>query len=276
MAIPIFQVDSFTGEAFRGNPAGVCVLDENMDAGWMQAVAAEMNVSETGFLVPCAEEPGAFSIRWFTPTVEVPLCGHGTLASAHILWEQGFVTSDGPVVLNCKKGRLTACRENGRIRLDFPEVPALPIATPPRLADALGVQPLSVYENEFPAGLVELESAEAVRALDPDIERLEKVGPGCWIVTALSDTEDCDFVSRFFAPRLGINEDPVTGSAHCSLGPFWAERLRKTELIGHQVSKRGGVVGVRVLGARIHLLGQTVTVLRGELTPEATRVLSRE
>jgi PhzF family phenazine biosynthesis protein len=266
MAISIYQVDSFTGQAFRGNPAGVCVLNEDVDAHWMQAVAAEMNVSETGFLVPRPGQSTAFSIRWFTPTVEVPLCGHGTLASAHILWEQGLVSRQDQIVLHSKKGPLTALLEDRRIRLDFPVVPTTPIGIPAGLADALGTEPLSAYENEFPAGLVEVDSAATVRDLEPDIGRLRESGPGTWIVTAQSDTDEHDFVSRFFAPGIGIDEDPVTGAAHCSLGPYWAERLGKTELVGHQVSKRGGVVGVRVLGQRVHLLGRAVTVLRGELT----------
>ncbi len=266
MAIPIYQVDSFTDEPFRGNPAGVCVLDEDVDAGWMQAVAAEMNLSETAFLVPYPGQRAAFSIRWFTPTVEVPLCGHGTLASAHILWEQDLAAGEDQIVLHSKSGPLTARLEDGRICLDFPAVPVEPIGVPTELADALGAEPLAAYENEFPAGLVEVDSAATVRDLEPDIGRLRESGPGAWIVTARSDTAERDFVSRFFAPGVGIDEDPVTGAAHCSLGPYWAERLGKTELVGHQLSKRGGVVGVRVLGDRVHLFGRAVTVLQGELT----------
>jgi len=265
MAIPIYQVDSFTGEAFRGNPAGVCVLNEDADARWMQAVAAEMNVSETAFLVPRPSQSAEFSIRWFTPTVEVPLCGHGTLASAHILWEQSLALREDQIVLHSKKGPLAALWDDGQIRLDFPAAPVAPIDIPAGLADALGTKPLSAYENEFPAGLVEVDSAATVRNLAPDIGRLRESGPGTWIVTAQSDTSQHDFVSRFFAPGIGIDEDPVTGAAHCSLGPYWAERLGRSELAGHQVSRRGGIVKVRVHGDRVDLLGRAVTVLHGNL-----------
>ncbi len=264
MKIPIVQVDAFTSEPFRGNPAGVCLLREEATAGWMQAVAAEMNLSETAFLLRRAE--GDFSIRWFTPTVEVPLCGHATLASAHVLWEDKVVSPTEPIIFHAQDGVLTAAREGDWIRLDFPALPVEESPVPVDLAEALGFEVLSVYRNRFPAFLVELDSEKAVRDLQPDIARLRDAEFNVCIVTARSDSAACDFVSRFFGPGVGIDEDPATGAAHCSLGPFWAERLGKTELVGHQVSKRGGVVKVRVHGDRVDILGQAVTVIRGELT----------
>ena len=259
----IIQVDAFTAEPFRGNPAAVCLLGEEATAEWMQAVAAEMNLSETAFLLRRGEND--FSIRWFTPTVEVPLCGHPTLASAHALWVERLASVEEPITFHPQDGRLTACREADWICLDFPALPIEEAACPRELSEALGCEPLSVHVNQLPAYLAELDSAETVRRLQPDFARLRGVGSGVCIVTARSDSGPYDFVSRFFGPGVGIDEDPVTGAAHCSLGPYWAERLGKTELVGHQVSKRGGVVKVRVRGDRVDLLGHAVTVLRGEL-----------
>ena len=205
----VFQVDSFAEQPFKGNPAGVCLLDKEMPDSWMQNVAMEMNLSETAFLQK--DEP-AYSLRWFTPRTEVSLCGHGTLASAHIVWEQGIAPKEDQIVLHSKKGPLTALLEDGHISLDFPAMPATPVGIPAGLGEALGTLPLSVYENELPAGLVEVDSAATVRGLEPDIGELRELGTGTWIVTARSDTDQCDFVSRFFAPGLGIDEDPVTGA----------------------------------------------------------------
>lgn len=261
----IIQVDAFTAEPFRGNPAAICLLDEEATASWMQAVAAEMNLSETAFLLRRGNND--FSIRWFTPTVEVPLCGHATLASAHALWEEGLASPEEPITFHPQDGRLTACRESDWICLDFPALPVEACACPPDLPESLGSGPLSVHANQFPAYLVELDSEETVRRLQPDLARLRSVGSGVCIVTARSDSGPYDFVSRFFGPGVGIDEDPVTGAAHCSLGPYWARHLGKTELVGHQVSQRGGVVKVRVREDRVDLLGQAVTVLRGDLLP---------
>jgi predicted PhzF superfamily epimerase YddE/YHI9 len=222
-----------------------------------------MNLSETAFLVRRGNND--FSIRWFTPTVEVPLCGHATLACAHALWEERLASPEEPIIFHPQDGRLTACREADWVRLDFPALPVVESTCPPGLSEALGAQPLSVHLNPFPAYVVELDSAETVRRLQPDLTRLRGMESGVCIVTARSDSDPYDFVSRFFGPGVGIDEDPVTGAAHCSLGPFWAQRLGKTALVGHQVSQRGGVVKVRVRGDRVDLLGQAVTVLRGEL-----------
>jgi PhzF family phenazine biosynthesis protein len=264
VAVKIVQVDAFTAEPFRGNPAGVCVLEEAAPEAWMQAVAAEMNLSETAFLVRRGE---GYDIRYFTPLVEVPLCGHATLASAHELWEQGSVPAHKGISLQAKGGQLAARREGEWICLDFPAILASSVAVPDELAQALGAEIRAAYRGWESGYLVELDGEEAVERLKPDFGRLRAFGP--IIVTARTTARAGearpDFVSRFFAPGLGIDEDPVTGVAHCCLGPFWAERLGKVDLLGYQASKRGGVVRVRVRGERVDLLGQAVTVMRGEM-----------
>ena len=263
VTVPIIQVDAFTAEPFRGNPAAVCLLREEATAEWMQAVAAEMNLSETAFVRRRGD--GDFSLRWFTPTVEVPLCGHATLASAHVVWEEKLVAPDDPITFHTKSGKLTARREADWIRLDFPALPVEPCAAPAGLAEALGCSFESVHRNEFGTYLAVLDSEKAVRDVQPDFARLRAIEAGVCIVTARSESGSFDFVSRFFAPGLGIDEDPVTGAAHCSLAPYWGQRLGKTELVGHQISKRGGVVRVRARGDRVDVLGQAVTVMRGEM-----------
>jgi PhzF family phenazine biosynthesis protein len=261
--VPLFQVDAFTGAAFGGNPAGVCLLDAAADEGWMQAVAAEMNLSETAFLVPAG--PGRWDLRWFTPAVEVDLCGHATLASAHVLWEEGVDGGFDRLEFSTRSGVLAAARVDGLIELDFPAMPATEQAAPPDLLEALGVG----GERTAKSGtdwLVELADEKAVRAADPDIRRLGTVDCRGVVITAEADPDSAaDVVSRFFAPRVGIGEDPVTGSAHCTVGPWWAERLGRSELLAHQASARGGDLRVRVDGGRVALGGTAVTVLRGEL-----------
>ena len=261
MPVPLVQVDAFTAVAYRGNPAAVCALSAPRDAAWMQAVAAEMNLAETAFLEPQAD---AFRLRWFTPSVEVDLCGHATLASAHVLWEEGRLPADAPARFDTRSGRLTCVRRGDWIEMDFPGEPPAACAAPAGLAAALGVAPRWVGRNRLDY-LVELDDAAAVRDLAPDLRALAVVDCRGVIVTAPSDTPAHDFVSRFFAPRAGIPEDPVTGSAHCALGPLWSERLGKPEVVGYQASARGGVVRVRPVGARVVLAGQAVTVLRGQL-----------
>ena len=261
MTIPIMQVDAFTAEPFKGNPAGVCLLQEEPTEAWMQAVAAEMNLSETAFLLP--RGAAEYSLRWFTPTAEVPLCGHATLASAHVLWKEKLVPLSETITFHSKSGKLTAARDGDWIRLDFPVMPLEKCSVPAGIADALGAEPLNAQRNQFPSYLVELESEQVVRALKPDFAKLQAGVYNRCIVTARCTTGECDFVSRFFAPGVGIDEDPVTGSAHCSLAPFWAEKLGKTEFVAHQASARGGVLKVRVKGDRVHLLGEAVTVIRG-------------
>jgi PhzF family phenazine biosynthesis protein len=270
--VPIHQVDAFTDAPFLGNPAAVCLLDAPRDAPWMQAVAAEMNLAETAFVWP---EGGAFGLRWFTPAVEVPLCGHATLASAHVLYDTGRVREDAAIAFDSHSGRLAAEREGAWIRLDFPALPPreMPCAPPPGLLDALGLNAASgarVHEvprpnaTDGPSWLVELASVAALRAVQPDFPALRSVAGHAVILTARGEGE-YDFVSRFFAPKAGVDEDPVTGSAHCSLAPFWCARLGREELTGQQLSQRTGVVRVRRRGGRVHLLGHAVTVLRGEL-----------
>ena len=263
MSLPIFQVDAFTSKAFGGNPAAVCLLPKAAEDGWMQTVAAEMNVSETAFLVRRVE---GFDLRWFTPAVEVELCGHATLASAHTLWEEGHLRPDEEARFFTQSGLLTAMRRHGWIEMDFPAQPEQRAEAPPELLQALGVAPEYVGKNGSDY-LVEVRSEADVRSLRPDLARLRTIAARGVIVTAASDSPEFDFVSRFFGPAVGIDEDPVTGSAHCCLAPFWQKRLGKDDMVGYQASSRGGVVRVRPKGERVILAGEAVTTLRGELLP---------
>jgi PhzF family phenazine biosynthesis protein len=261
MPLPIVHVDAFTSDPFSGNPAAVCVLPAPRDAVWMQHVSREMNLAETAFLSPATD---GFDLRWFTPTVEVDLCGHATLASAHVLWEAGQVASAAPIRFQTRSGLLTAVRRDDWIELDFPVTPEWPAQIPPDLIDALGVRPLYVGKSRFDY-LVELDGADAVLKVQPDFARLRAIRARGVIVTSRSAAPDCDFVSRFFAPASGIDEDPVTGSAHCCLAPFWSRRLDKDRFVARQLSARGGILRVRLDGERVRLSGEAVTVLRGDL-----------
>ena len=261
MGIPIYQVDSFTEVPFRGNPAGVCIPGVPRDDSWMQSVAREMNLSETAFI---ERREDGFGLRWFTPTVEVELCGHATLASAHILWEAGLLEPGEDARFHSRSGLLTARGRAGEIELDFPETPAERAAPPPGLCEALGVKPRFVGLSRFDY-LVEVGSEDEVRATAPDFVELRTLGVRGVIVTAVSSSPEFDFVSRFFAPGAGIDEDPVTGSAHCTLAPYWGEKLGKTDMNAYQASARGGRLEVRLRGDRVLLAGRAVTVLRGEL-----------
>ncbi len=261
MGVPIYQVDAFTDEPFRGNPAAVCLLSGPRDEAWMQAVAREMNLSETAFLY---EQEDAFSLRWFTPAVEVELCGHATLASAHILWEIGRLDPERQARFHTLSGLLTAARKGGAIEMDFPATPEAPTSAPAGLEEALGVTPRYVGMSRFDY-LVEVESEGVVKNLKPDFSKLKALSVRGVMVTSASRSGDYDFVSRFFAPGAGIDEDPVTGSAHCCLGPFWSSRFGKDEMVAYQASARGGLLRVRVEGKRVHLGGAARTVLQGEL-----------
>jgi PhzF family phenazine biosynthesis protein len=262
MTLRIYQVDAFTDVPFRGNPAAVCPLPEARSEAWMADVAREMNLSETAFLVRRAD--GAFDLRWFTPAAEVALCGHATLASAHVLWETGVLAAGETARFQTKSGLLTAERlADGLIELDFPARPAEEAPAPDGLAEALGAPARFVGRSALDY-LVELASEEAVRDLKPDVRRLLPLPVRGVIVTARG-SGGVDFVSRFFAPRVGVDEDPVTGSAHTSLTPHWAARLGKTEMVGYQASARGGVVRVRLVGDRVKLGGRAVMILRGDL-----------
>ena len=266
MSLPLFQVDAFADRPFSGNPAAVCLLDAPREEAWMQRVAAEMNLSETAFLVRRAGT-AVYDLRWFTPRAEVDLCGHATLASAHILWERGRLSPDAPALFETRSGRLTARqRPDGWITMDFPADPEAETDAPEGLAEALGVAPVYVGRSREDY-LVLLEDADAVRALRPDMTRLETIETRGILVTAGGDGP-YDFVSRFFAPRLGIPEDPVTGSAHCCLGPFWQARLGKAEMTGYQASERGGVVRVRVGAERVEVAGRAVTVMEARLSAD--------
>src|SRR5688572_28385000 len=258
-------VDAFTTERFRGNPAAICVLAAERDDAWMASVAREMNLSETAYL---QRRDDGWSLRWFTPSVEVDLCGHATLASAHALWEDVLAGDDETLRFHTRSGVLTARREPAGIVMDFPCEPAKQVDAPVGLLEALNVgQPVAVARNRFDY-LVEVEDANVVRSLAPDMATLATVRSRGVVVTARADDDEHDFVSRWFGPQSGVPEDPVTGSSHCALGPWWAERLGRSTLRGFQASARGGTVGVRVLGDRVELIGSAVTVLRGELVNE--------
>ena len=263
MALRILQVDAFSDRPFAGNPAAVCILPGPADPAWMQNVAREMNLSETAFLHP---EGDGYVLRWFTPAVEVDLCGHATLAAAHVLWEEGHLAGDSQARFQTKSGLLTADRRGDWIELDFPATGPATAPPPAGLIEALGVAPSYVGKTRFDY-LLEVASEAAVRAVQPDFGALQGVEARGIIVTALASTSGFDFVSRFFGPRSGVPEDPVTGSAHCALGPYWQGRLGKAEFVAYQASARGGTVRVRVLGGgdRVRLGGRAVTVLRGEL-----------
>jgi PhzF family phenazine biosynthesis protein len=261
MKQPIIQVDAFTNKPFYGNPAAVCILEEPKNDAWMQNVAKEMNLSETAFLL---KQSDGYDLRWFTPAVEVDLCGHATLASAHVLWENKLLKSGEEARFYTRSGLLTAKLEHGWIVMDFPAKPQKPAIAPPEVVRSLGTTPVYTGKNSFDY-LIEIESEDVLRKLRPDYALLKTAPVRGVIVTACSDSKEYDFVSRFFAPAVGIPEDPVTGSAHCCLGPYWQKRLNKDSFTAYQASSRGGVIRVRVDGDRVHLGGQAVTVLRGEL-----------
>jgi len=261
MTVELWQVDAFADRPFGGNPAAVCPLDGPRDPSWYQAVAAEMNLSETAFLEPMDD---GFGLRWFTPTVEVDLCGHATLASAHVLWESGRLDPGRTAHFHTRSGVLTAERDGELIVLDFPATRPVAAEEPAGLREALGVTPTEVRRSRFDL-LVVLDDAARLRALAPDFVALGGLPARGVIVTAPSDTGGVDFLSRFFAPGSGVPEDPVTGSAHCALAPYWGERLGRTRLVGYQASRRGGTVRVELRGDRVRLAGRAVTVLRAEL-----------
>jgi PhzF family phenazine biosynthesis protein len=262
--IPLLQIDAFTGDPFSGNPAAVCLLPAARDAAWMHLVAREMNLPETAFVSPSKTEAGAFDLRWFTPTLEVDLCGHATLAAAHALWQTSRLKAGATARFHTKSGLLTAARTGEWIELDFPATKDEPAEAPTGLADALGVTPQYVGRSRFDY-LVQVDRESVVRELAPDMAVLRTLPVRGVIVTSRAETDGWDFVSRFFAPAAGIDEDPVTGSAHCCLTPFWSARLGKTSMVGRQVSNRGGTVRVRLDGERVKLGGQAVSVSRGEL-----------
>ncbi len=282
MATKIYQVDAFTNIAFKGNPAAVCLLDEPRNDAWMQSVAGEMNLSETAFLSP--QEDG-YSLRWFTPLDEVDLCGHATLASAHVLWELGLLGGRETARFFTKSGLLTAEKKDEWIEMNFPSEPPVALDAPMYLLEGLGLDAGSVRyvgKNRMDY-LVEVDRTELLEALQPNWSVLERVAtrgiivtsavterinlPGvCQVESRVEPQASFDFISRAFFPKIGVPEDPVTGSAHSCLGPYWAAKFNKSEMLAYQASKRGGVIRVAMQGERVLLGGQAVTVLRGELS----------
>ena len=259
MKLNIYQVDSFTEKPFAGNPAGVCVMEQRLDERLMQQIAMEMNLSETAFAV---REGEGFRLRWFTPTVEVELCGHATLATAHILWEIGIVKSSGLAVFNTASGILYASRKGNLIELDFPAKLEEKADAPPGLLEALHVDATYIGKSAFDY-LVLVESEDTIKNMEPDYSLLKKVQARGVMVTSRSSSPNYDFISRFFAPACGVNEDPVTGSSHCTLGPFWRKHINKNVFTAYQASARGGIVHVRLSGNRVYLGGHAITVMEG-------------
>jgi PhzF family phenazine biosynthesis protein len=256
----IYQVDAFADKIFKGNPAGVCVLKGPADVDWMQNIAMEMNLSETAFLY---KQDEGFNLRWFTPEAEVDLCGHATLACSHILWETGILKPESEAVFFTKSGRLSAKLDEVYIVLDFPAKEETEVELPEDLKKSLGVSVVYAGRNKFDY-IVELESEKDVRLIKPDLELMKKADVRGTIVTSRSAADEYDFVSRFFAPRVGVNEDPVTGSAHCCLGPYWKRRMGKNDFTAYQASKRGGTLKVTVNGDRVYIGGKAVTVFCAE------------
>jgi PhzF family phenazine biosynthesis protein len=254
----IYQVDAFTDKPLSGNPAGVCILNEKLNEKLMQNIASEMNLPETAFLV---KEGEGYNLRWFTPNAEIDLCGHATLASAYILWEKGYLKKDHEAKFSTKSGLLTAKMNEGWIELNFPAVLEEKTEPPSELLEALGVKATYVGKNKFDY-LVEVESEETVTTIKPDFMKLLKIPARGVIIT--SKSKEYDFVSRFFAPQIGVWEDPVTGSSHCCLGPYWQKKLNKNEFIAYQTSERGGILKVKVIGERVLISGKAVTVMEGE------------
>lgn len=261
MSISLYQIDAFTDQIFKGNPAAVVPLREPADEAWMQNVAREMNLSETAFMHPIEN---GFALRWFTPAVEVSLCGHATLASAHVLWESRTLAPSQPARFFTRSGWLTTRKDGAWIEMDFPATPAFACEAPPELVDALGAFPRWCGKTEFDY-LLEFENESIIRELRPNFTKLREVPVRGVIATSLAADSQFDFISRFFAPAAGVDEDPVTGSAHCALGPFWRERLSRDSFTAYQASPRGGVVKISVQNSRVLLTGQCVTVMRGEL-----------
>lgn len=269
MSLPFFQIDSFTSKAFSGNPAAVVLLDNERSDTWLQSVAMENNLSETAFVLPSTAAQ-TWRLRWFTPTTEVDLCGHATLAAAHALWESETAPSDQPITFETRSGPLTVKRQRSQIQMDFPVTPVSKVEAPQGLLKSLqinGRQPnvTDVLKSAFDFVVV-VEDEATVRSLTVDFHQLSQVDARGAIVTAIADpTSDYDFVSRFFGPAAGVNEDPVTGSAHCALIDYFSQKLNRNRLIGYQASARGGIVEVEKRGDRAILSGEAITIIRGKL-----------
>ncbi|PKN95638.1 MAG: oxidoreductase [Chloroflexi bacterium HGW-Chloroflexi-4] len=261
MSIPIYQVDAFTDRLFAGNPAAVVVLEQQAETEWMQSVAREMNLSETAFVHP---QQGGYHLQWFTPQVEVDLCGHATLATAHILWQTSLVNTIDSIRFFTRSGWLTASQRSDLIEMDFPSAPVVPMDVSEEIITAVGGRPDNSYMSRD-KWLFEYANESIIRNLKPDFAALKQRTGRALAVTAPSSTPAFDFVSRYFAPWIGIDEDPVTGSAHCILGPYWAQKLGKNHMTAFQASERGGIVYVRISGDRTYVGGKAVTVFSGKL-----------
>ena len=258
----IYQVDSFTGKAFKGNPAGVCILEKKPSPEWMQNIAMEMNVSETAFVFPGRKN---YSIRFYTPESEVNLCGHATLATGHIMYETGLVGKHETITLLSKAGKLIVSFSDGRIKMNFPSYPPAPVQIPAGIEKIIGIKPAELYRSSHGWTLALLKNESEVRNLKPDYNAMRYNEYGNLIVTAASDDKKFDFCVRCFVPALGINEDPVTGSAHCTLAPFWNGKTGKSEFISHQVSKRSGILKVRLQKERVEISGKAKTIFKADL-----------
>lgn len=264
--IPVWQVDAFAAEAFTGNPAAVCLLKEYPSDRWLQNVASEMNLSETAFVVP-TDKAGSFHLRWFTPAAEVDLCGHATLATAHVLYEAGHASSNQMIQFQTRSGELPCHQTGNLITLNFPATPVADTVSEQlanEVRSALGIKSADVRQSKFDLVAI-LQDEQIVRSLQPDFNQMKKIPTRGIIATASSDNADIDFVSRFFAPQHEIDEDPVTGSAHCCLTPHWAKKLGKTKLVAYQASQRGGTLHCEMIGDRVHLSGTACTVWQGQL-----------
>ena len=263
MKIPLFQVDSFTVKPFKGNPAGVCLLEQPRDEAWMQAVAHEMRLSETAFLCPKGND---YNLRWFTPSTEVDLCGHATLASAHILFELGFYDPDETIFFHTKSGVISASFDHGTIELDMPLIRSTPAESTPLLEEILGQVPLAVAHSEDKTILLaELADPASIEAFDPDFKKIASLEETDLIITSQTTGGKYDFISRFFSPHTGIPEDPVTGLGHCILTSYWAPKLNKDRMVAFQASARGGTVWCRLGKDRVYLGGKAVTLFSGEI-----------
>jgi PhzF family phenazine biosynthesis protein len=261
MAALLFQVDAFTDEPFKGNPAAVCLLKRQATVPWMKGVAREMNLSETAFLSPAR---GGWRLRWFTPKQEVDLCGHATLASAKVLFEQQPALKQKPILFKTRSGDLFSHWVDGQVELDFPVMPPERFSIENHIDQALGFKPLNaIFSGSY--CLFEAEDENTIRTISPNIAAIANLSKPEVIITARSEDPNYDFISRFFAPRLGIAEDPVTGSAHCLLAPFWAEKLGKTALTAYQASERGGILHLQLDGQRVKIRGSAVIIFTGEL-----------
>jgi len=258
----IYQIDAFTNEPFKGNPAGVMIIDEKVNEGWMQNMAMEMNLSETAFIIP---KNDGFEIRYFTPTKEVPICGHATLASAHILYELGIKNAHETIHFKAKGAELSISKEMDWLVMNFPAYPLTKINTPTEFKELIGFRPIEMYSSLYDWKIAIAQTENEIFQADPNFDQMNRLNLGHLMITSKSNSKEADFVVRCFAPVSGINEDPVTGSAHCALTPLWAEKLGKTEMDSLQVSKRTGKLKVKLIHNRVEIKGKAVTVFKAEL-----------